>query len=84
MTTFYNTRHCCLLFELHLSCSLGTIKENLGNCAYLVQDSTDALEKIWREDIIAESDDADVTLQVCVKLAFIILKLRYFYLNVLK
>ena len=59
-----------LCYDLETSCTVfcisGTVKENLGNCAYLVQDSTDALEKIWREDILAESDDADFILEVCV------------------
>ena len=42
----------------------GIIKERLDSGAYLVEDSTEALEKIWRENIIGDNDDADVTIQV--------------------
>lgn len=42
----------------------GIVRHDCSDGSYLVEDSIGDLEKIWREDIIADSDDADVLLQV--------------------
>ena len=38
--------------------SLGTVNRNCGDDSYIIEDSHSDVEKIWREDIIAD-DDAD-------------------------
>ena len=42
----------------------GTVKQSCGDGSYFVEDSVGDLEKIWREDILTDSDEADVVLQV--------------------
>ena len=42
----------------------GTIRQEVGDGSYFVEDAVGDLEKIWREDIIADGDDADITIQV--------------------
>ena len=42
----------------------GTIKHDCGDGSYFVQDSVGDLDKIWREDILTDNDEADVVLQV--------------------
>ena len=42
----------------------GIVRHDCGDHSYLVEDSVGDLERIWREDIIADMDDADNVLQV--------------------
>ncbi len=46
---------------------LGIVHQNCGDCSYFVEDSVGDMERIWREDIITEADDADAVLQVQYK-----------------
>ena len=42
----------------------GIIRHDCADGSYLVEDSIGDLEKIWRENIIADNDDANAVLQV--------------------
>ncbi|KAL8616726.1 hypothetical protein ACOMHN_017764 [Nucella lapillus] len=35
----------------------GTVRQNVGDLSYIVEDATGHIEKIWREDIISDYDD---------------------------
>lgn len=35
----------------------GTIRQNVGDLSYIVEDATGHIERIWREDIISDYDD---------------------------
>lgn len=41
----------------------GIVKEDCGDYSYIVEDATHQFEKIWREDIITDYDDANQILQ---------------------
>ena len=43
----------------------GTVRHDCNDGSYLVEDSSGCLEKIGREDIIADSDDAHIVIEVC-------------------
>jgi hypothetical protein len=43
---------------------LGIVREDCGDYSYIVEDATHQFEKIWREDIITDYDDANQILQV--------------------
>lgn len=43
---------------------VGTVKARCGDDCYIIQDGLGDLEKIWREDIIANDDSSDQTIHV--------------------
>ena len=45
---------------------LGTIKEDLDDCSFIIEDSAGDLERIWREDLIRDEDDTNCTIHVCI------------------
>lgn len=53
---------------MHLSkvslCFAGLIKGFCGDDCYFVEDSLGYVEKIWREDIIANEDSSNQTIRV--------------------
>ena len=53
-----------LYIALKLYLPLGTINQRLDDYCYYVEDSVGNLEKIYREDILADSDDTDIYIQV--------------------
>ena len=42
----------------------GIVRQNCGDSSYFVEDSVGDLERIWREDIITDQDDASRSIQV--------------------
>ena len=46
-------------------CMSGTVRQDCNDGSYLVEDSAGCFEKIGREDIIADSDDAHIVIEVC-------------------
>ena len=44
--------------------NVGTIKEDCGNAIYAVEDTVGNVEKIVRDDIISDQDDADNIINV--------------------
>ena len=42
----------------------GVVRQNCGDSSYFVEDSVGDLERIWREDIITDQDDASHSIQV--------------------
>jgi len=43
---------------------VGTVKDRCGDDCYIIQDSLGDLEKIWREDVIADDDGSNQTIRV--------------------
>ena len=43
---------------------VGIVVQDCGNHSYFVEDSVGSVEKIWREDIIADKDEADAEIKV--------------------
>ena len=42
----------------------GTIKEDINDGSFIVEDSAGDLERIWREDVIRDADDTNCTIHV--------------------
>lgn len=47
------------------TCVAGVVREDCEDGSYFVEDSVGDLERIWREDIISDADDANSVIQVC-------------------
>ena len=44
----------------------GVVKQDCNDFSYIIEDSTRMCERIWREDIITDYDDANQIIQVLV------------------
>lgn len=52
----------------------GVVKQDCNDFSYIIEDSTRMCERIWREDIITDYDDANQIIQV--KQLFLLRKLN--------
>ena len=43
---------------------LGIVRQDCGDGSYFLEDSVGNLERIWREDVITDADDAKHVIQV--------------------
>ncbi len=49
---------------MELVCCSGVVRQDCEDGSYFVEDSVGDLERIWREDIVTDRDDAKHILQV--------------------
>ena len=53
-----------LMYKIRGDVIAGTVRHDCGDGSYLIEDSIGNLEKIWREDAIADRDDANILINV--------------------